>query len=269
MVTGKGSGVAYARRAVARGKRKRLLVSALALAVGVAGPAWGYDYTLFNDPPPGEDSHLDIVSDIYSSYGGSFASDGNLGYVNAAEGITVKRVYDTNGPDMSLHILLGDETGVDQIWTDGTAMVTASAKFAALDQSFGWNQGEGVDGLDTSNYYQLLTEADIGGPSVDIMITGDFLWGIQPNGDEWWSYIDANSDTTDHLITYYVEGLPDAAGGEAIWLLFWEDLPSSTTDADYNDFVVELRAIPEPSAFLLVAGGLTALAAIRRRRSKA
>jgi len=58
------------------------------------------------------------------------------------------------------------------------------------------------------------------------------------------------------------------AGGEAVWLLFWEDLPSAG-DADYNDFVVELRAIPEPSAFLLVGGGLTALAAIRRRRSKA
>jgi hypothetical protein len=265
MVTEKGSRVAYARRATARGKRKRLLVSALALAVGVAGPAWGYDYTLFNDPPPGEDSHLDIVSDIYSSYGGSFASDGNLGFVNSAEGITVKRVYDTNGPDMSLHILLGDENDVDQIWTDGTAMVTASAKFASLTQSFGWNDNGGDSG---TGYVELLNEGDIGGPSVDIMITGDFLWGIQPNGDEWWSYIDANGDVTDHLITYYVEGLPDVGGGEAVWLLFWEDLPSAG-DADYNDFVVELRAIPEPSAFLLVAGGLTALAAIRRRRSKA
>jgi len=238
-----------------------LFIAAIALALA-AGPAWGYDYTLFNDPPPGEDSHLDIINDIYSMYG-TFSADG-LGFDNGS-GVTVKRVYDTNGGDMSLHILLGDETGVDQIWTDGTAMVTASAKFADLSQSFGWNDNGGATG---SGYVELLTEADIGGPSVDIMIMGDFLWGIQPNGDEWWSAIDQNSDTTDHLITYYVEGLPDAAPGEAVWLLFWEDLPDAG-DADYNDFVVELRAIPEPSAFLLVGGGLTALAAIRRRRSRA
>jgi hypothetical protein len=229
-----------------------------------AGPAWGYDYTPFNDPPVGEDSHLDIISGIYASYGGSFAADG-LGFTNAGAGITAKRVYDTNGGDMSLHILLGDETGVDQIWTDGTAMVSASAKFANLTQSFGWNDNGGSSG---TGYVELLNEGDIGGPSADIMITGDFLWGIQPNGDEWWSYIDANGDVTDHMITYFVEGLPDVPLGEAVWLLFWEDLPSAG-DADYNDFVVELRAVPEPSAFLLLAGGLTGLAAFRRRRSKA
>jgi len=120
-----------------------LLISALALTVAVAaGPAWGYGYTPFSDPPLGEDSHLDIVSMIYAGYGGSFAADG-LGFTNAAEGITVKRVYDTNGPEMSLHIVLGDETGVDQIWTDGTATVTATAKFADLTQSFGWNNNGG------------------------------------------------------------------------------------------------------------------------------
>ena len=237
---------------------------ALLLVVARAGPAGANSYTTIMPPPVGEDSHLDIFSSVYAAYGGTFVANG-LDFENAGAGISARRVWDTDDGDDTIHVFLGDETGVDQIWTDGTAMVTASAKFADLSQSFGWNDNGGATG---SGYVELLTEADIGGPSVDIMIMGDFLWGIQPNGDEWWSAIDQNSDTTDHLITYYVEGLPDAAPGEAVWLLFWEDLPDAG-DADYNDFVVELRAIPEPSAFLLVGGGLTALAAIRRRRSRA
>ena len=64
-----------------------------------------------------------------------------------------------------------------------------------------------------------------------------------------------------------VEGLPDA-NGATVWLLFWEDLPD-TGDADYNDFVIELRAIPEPSTLLLVAAGLAGLALSRRRRNGA
>ena len=229
-----------------------------------AGPAWGYGYTTVYAPPEGEDSHLDIVNDIYSAYG-PFAAEG-LDFNNGS-GITISRAYDFDSGDDTLHIVLGDETGVDQIWTDGTAQVTAQVKWAGLGQSFGWNQGEGVDGLDISNYYELLTDADIGGLPVEIMVTGDFLWGMKPNGYEWWSLQSLNDDGyDDHMVTYFVDGLPDAAPGEAVWLLLWEDLPCSGCDMDFNDFGVEVRAIPEPSAFLLVGGGLTGLAAFRRRR---
>jgi hypothetical protein len=245
----------------------RLLTAALSavalLLVLPVGSAWAWAYTDLDAPPSGEDSHLEIISDIYVSEGGTWVQDG-VNFNNQA-GVTVSRVWDTNGGELTLHILLGDETGVDQIWTDGTARVRASAKFADLTQSFGWNNNGGASG---TTYTELLNESDIGGPPVDVLITGDFLWGIKPNGDEWWSNIAENTDATDHLITYLVEGLSDAGMNEKVWLLFWEDLPSAG-DADYNDFVVELRAIPEPGTLLLVGTGLLALAAFRNRRPRA
>jgi hypothetical protein len=185
---------------------------------------------------------------------------------NNGAGVDIKRVFDTDDGSLTLHILLGDETGIDQVWTDGTAHVTASAKFAALTQSFGWNNNGGASG---TTYFELLDESHIiSGESVTVSITGDFLWGIKPNGDEWWSNVAENTDATDHLITYLVEGLSDVGMNEKVWLLFWEDLQSAG-DADYNDFVIELRAVPEPGTLFLVGAGLAVLAASRNRRSRA
>jgi hypothetical protein len=245
----------------------RLAVALSAAALLFALPvqsAWASTYTPLSGPPTGEDSHLQIISDIYASYGGTFVQNG-VDFENAVAGISVKRVFDADDGDLTLHILVGDETGIDQVWTDGTAMVRASAKFADLTQSFGWNNNGGASG---TGYVELLNESHIGGPPVDVMITGDFLWGIEPNGDTWWSNIGENSDATDHLMTYLVEGLSDLPMNEKVWLLFWEDLPNAG-DADYNDFVIELQAIPEPGTLLLVGAGLLALGAFRNRRPRA
>jgi hypothetical protein len=52
-----------------------------------------------------------------------------------------------------------------------------------------------------------------------------------------------------------------------VWLTFWEDLPSHEWDADYNDFVVEIRSsVPELGASWLLVLGLAATRALRRRR---
>ena len=67
------------------------------------------------------------------------------------------------------------------------------------------------------------------------------------------------------MVTYFVEGLTGV--DETVWLLFWEDQPCGG-DEDFNDFVVEVRAIPEPGTMLLVGAGLTALAAFRSRRPR-
>ena len=120
-----------------------------------------------------------------------------------------------------------------------------------------------------------FTDADINNGSVQIDITGDFLWGINPTrspcppGRYWWSLNSLNEADMDHMMTYFVEGLPDTLPGEAVWLLFWEDLTyADPSDQDYNDFVIEVRAIPEPGTFLFVAAGLAGLAASRRRHSR-
>ncbi|PKL48087.1 MAG: hypothetical protein CVV39_04890 [Planctomycetes bacterium HGW-Planctomycetes-1] len=67
----------------------------------------------------------------------------------------------------------------------------------------------------------------------------------------------------DHMVTYKMEGLPGREE-ESVWLIFMEDRPFvlydgcnwvKASDRDYNDFVVEITAIPEPATLCLFAIG--------------
>jgi hypothetical protein len=244
-----------------------LVVCAL-IVVGVL-PAFadpGYDYSTVKYPGfnPEEPGHSEILGDVY---GGTFVGSGiDLGdglWTIFSNGlVTAYRVYDTDEDDEIIHVIYGDQTNVDQIWTDGTATITAEAKYAAYTQSFGWNGG----GLGT-DYHELLTHNDVGnGAKVITRPSEQFLWGIQPyyHTYEWWTKNSYNGSGEDHLVTYYIDGA--SISGETVWMLFWEDLPSGDPwDQDYQDFVIEIRAIPEPMSILLF--GLGALAVARRRRN--
>jgi hypothetical protein len=245
-----------------------LLLAALMVAAGgtpsFADP--GFGYTPVAPPPAGEKNHAQILKDIYGQF---FTPDG-LNYVGD-DGITAIRVYDFD--DIlynTTHVYHHNPNDVDQIWTDGEVTVTALAKYASYDQAFGWNN----DGLGT-NFTLLVDDSNIGGPGVSFTITEgqEFLWGYQARrtgctgwwwepGLEWWSLVDEN-DGEDHMVTYFMEGVsPD----QTVWAIFMEDLrfgDCTPSDRDYNDFVVEIRAIPEPATIcLLVLGGLL----LRRRK---
>jgi hypothetical protein len=213
-----------------------------------------FGYTSLGSPPVGEANHATILSGIY---GGTFTKQTSplsgllVDYSNGS--ITARRAYDHDDESVSLNLLTQILDGeVDQIWTDGSAIITARAKYAGLNQSFGWNGG----GTGTT-YEQLLSDANLGQEGVTFNVGGDFLWGYKPDGYQWWSLNSKNSDE-DHFVTYKIEGLDGPFyENKTVWLLFMEDLPLADADKDYNDFVVEISAIPEPATIaLLLLGGL-------------
>ncbi|MFA5422602.1 MAG: PEP-CTERM sorting domain-containing protein [Phycisphaerae bacterium] len=251
---------------------RRAGIEALICLLFIAGAVplyatFGYSYVNPNPPIQTEKNHAEILAD---TYGGAFTADGhNFVGSGASTGITAIRVYDFDSITYNTtHIYTHEETDVDQIWSDGVLTITAYARYAAYNQSFGWNGG----GTGGQNYQELVNQSDIGGPGHTFEITAgqEFLWGHQAQSrdwwesdkKEWWSRDSENSwwGSEDHMVTYYMQG---AGAGEAVWMIFIEDEKLCDSDKDYNDFVVEVRAVPEPTTIGLIGLGFLAL---RRRR---
>jgi hypothetical protein len=65
------------------------------------------------------------------------------------------------------------------------------------------------------------------------------------------------------MVTYFMQG---ASPTETVWTIFMEDVRfTDGSDKDYNDFVVEIRAIPEPATICLLALGSLALLGRKRK----
>ncbi|HEY7090824.1 MAG TPA: PEP-CTERM sorting domain-containing protein [Tepidisphaeraceae bacterium] len=255
-------------------------IFALMLCCAAAPRAAWAGYTPINPPPFGEDTHQEILSQIY---GGTFVPLG-LDFTNGT--VTATRVEDFTDPGeaktpLQLVTSFGSD---DQLWQSDFRFACAEAKFAVYKQDFGY-----FDGL-TDNTYHKLFDQD----GLDYNVTGDadlsslsgklLRWGRGGEDRVLSSRPSDNADGRDHMVTYLITGLDEPGTLPSLrsqppanlkrWLIFFEDKfqGEQGADFDYNDLVVEITAtqvaIPEPASAVSVAmlGGF--LLARRGRRQQ-
>lgn len=203
-------------------------------------------FTTVNPPAPGEDSHREILSQVYGAFGGEFTADG----VNFTNGtLTAERIDDD----------------FDQVWADLNFTARGLASFADFSQTFGYLPGS--SGGDFVELFELGGDEYAVSGEVSTTIDGEFRFARNGNrGILASSNPDDNPGDNDHVVTYLLTG--EGVSG-SIWVLFFED--RRNFDFDYQDLVVEVREagafiIPTPAAF---AAGLAMMgvAAVRRRRA--
>jgi hypothetical protein len=205
--------------------------------------------------------HQEILEGLY---GGSFVGSGTaLGHglwtVFDNGAVTAVRMDDT-GLGMPLDLAAGmPGEADDDIWTDGTVVTAARARFALFPQEFGYDLGSG---------FVKLAEVTGSGFSVtgSALVVFDagamWQWARTDDSDSGLTnahYSDgpSNEDGLDHLVTYRILGVPGQPEAVPVWLILWEDLngplgdvsdPDNQgvpADRDFNDLAIELVVVPE------------------------
>ncbi|MCY2952418.1 MAG: hypothetical protein NTU53_10620 [Planctomycetota bacterium] len=262
-----------------------------------AGSAWADTirpgYTAVKQPASGEASHLTILQRIY---GGTWTADPvhTISYPTTTDykvvlgSITIlaSRIADSVSGAGAVGID-GNNSGTiaDQLWHDGSVEAVAEAKFAGDNQIFGYMDGAGpsktfvklFDVKTTSNGYTFQNPSS----SVHAFTSGSpptWRWARARSLTDL-AHIQSsqnsdNADGLDHMVTYQITS--SAAGFGTRYLLFFEDrniVSGESSDGDFNDLVVEVRAVPVPvpGTVVLCGSGLFTLgliAVVGHRRNR-
>jgi hypothetical protein len=241
---------------------KRALIAS-GLVFGWSLPALAGMTTIHS--PSHVPSELNIEQILEAHYGGDFTLSGE-DFLGGGAGGTINAIrwddfLDPIGQLSAVNPSSG--SAADQIWRAGDITATAIARFAGNTQQFGFDRGSGFELLfDVSGY-----DMGVSGAGSANLLADTWRWirRSSDGSDAFDSQPSLNADGLDHMVTYRITGLPT---DQTVWLLCFEDifggLPNS--DRDFNDLVVEVRAVPEPATLgFLVAGGLALLGARRRR----
>jgi hypothetical protein len=246
-----------------RGIQALLVTATISVWAGTASA----NLTTVHAPAAGEQSQYQILSHVY---GGTFLAAVNNApsYTNGP--VTATRVDDFlagGGQGTDLHLVDVPAPGnTDQQWVDGIASVRAEARFAAYSQQFGYSDAlhpvyDNLFNVTGSQY------AVSGSASHQFSMGVPWNWARSGQGGNFYSQ-ESRNNHEDHMVTYQITGLTGLDPGEAVWMLFWEDLPSSCSDRDFNDLAVEVRAsaVPLPGADILAMIGFAGLSVLRYRR---
>ena len=136
--------------------------------------------------------------------------------------------------------------------TDVASLKIEIAGYANLNQ-FGYK--------DSTGNHILFTGPQGAGAVSNFTAVGNYVFFIiSGNGDTY--YTDSALNTADRNFQHFA--LFEA--GPGAFYIGAEDLRSSNTDKDYNDLVVKVSSVPEPSSLVLLGTGLFSLAGVLRRR---
>jgi len=154
----------------------------------------------------------------------------------------------------------------DQIWMNLDGGATATAKYAAADESFGYFPGASggafvslfTVAVGTNQYYPPTT--DTPGTIPGSAVLPIFRLGLSTpyNSGMLWSSQESDNATpvNDHMVTWLITGGAGNTAGN--YVVAWE--VENLGDADYQDLVVEISKaapVPVPAAVLLGLLGLS------------
>ena len=197
-------------------------------------------------------------------------------------------ILNTLYPDTNWIVTRVDDDADDQ-WIETNGGVHIEAKIANDSHTFGFQVGATQTFLvwDDPSTLPIETFATalpgyVATTKIQAVGGGPFTFLLKdftPDPDKIWSSDPtANSDTTDHMVSWKVEKRTPAPGDTAFYLLAWEDLTiPSPSDEDYNDLVLKvtdvapyvppLPDVPAPGSLVgLIGLGVMGLVASWRRR---